>query len=143
MHTLIAIAHRLQRAIDPAYVIDDTPHYFSLSVGFATTDHPAISSAKDLMRAARVAFTAANRVGHGAVRMFAQDMTDTKPVADHSTSPMLAKALQNGEIIPYFQPQICAHSNQVIGVEALARWPQPDGTFVHRTYFCPFWNRQG
>jgi len=135
--TLMAIAHRVQRAIDSAYVIDDTPHYFSLSVGFATTDHPAISSAKDLMRAARVAFTAANRVGHGAVRMFAQDMTDTKPVADHPTSPMLAKALQNGEIIPYFQPQICAHSNQVIGVEALARWQQSDGTVVAPNVFLP------
>jgi hypothetical protein len=44
---MIAIARRLQRAIDPAYVIDDMPHYFSLSIGFATTDHPAILSAKD------------------------------------------------------------------------------------------------
>lgn len=136
-NTLIAIARRLQRAIDAAYFIGDTPHYFSLSVGFATTDHPAISSPKDMMRAGRVALATANRVGHGAVRMFANDMTEAKPVAAHPTSPMLAQALQNGDIIPYFQPQICAHSNQVIGVEALARWQQPDGSFVAPNDFLP------
>jgi len=136
-NTMIAIARRLQRAIDPAYVIDDTPHYFSLSIGFATTDHPAILSAKDLMRAARVGLGAAQRAGNGAIRMFAHDMDETGQINDHPSSPMLAQALKQGDIVPHFQPQICAHSNQVIGVEALARWQQPDGTFVAPNVFLP------
>jgi len=136
-NTLIAIARRLQRAIDPVYVIDNKSHYFSMSIGFATTDHPDIASPKDLMRAARVGLGAAQRAGHAAIRMFAHDMNDADQITNHPTSPMLAKALKHGDIIPHFQPQICAYSNQVIGVEALAQWQQPDGTFVAPNVFLP------
>jgi sensor c-di-GMP phosphodiesterase-like protein len=95
------------------------------------------------MRAARVGLGAAQRAGNGAIRMFAHDMDETGQINDHPSSPMLAQALKKGDIVPHFQPQICAHSNQVIGVEALARWQQPDGTFVAPNVFCQCWNRRG
>ena len=34
----------------------------------------------------------------------------------------LRKAVQTGVVEPYYQPQICAKSGQLIGAEALARW---------------------
>jgi len=89
------------------------------------------------MRAARVGLGAAQRAGNGAIRMFAHDMDETGQINDHPSSQMLAQALKKGDIVPHFQPQICAHSNQVIGVEALARWQQPDGTFVAPNVFLP------
>ena len=38
----------------------------------------------------------------------------------------LLKAMNEGEIVPWFQPQIDIHTNEVIGAEALVRWVDHD-----------------
>jgi diguanylate cyclase (GGDEF)-like protein/PAS domain S-box-containing protein len=43
----------------------------------------------------------------------------------------LRRALEAGEIVPYFQPQVHAITHQVVGLEALARWEHPkEGTLA-------------
>lgn len=42
----------------------------------------------------------------------------------------LRHALRAGQIVPWFQPQICVRSGRLLGFEALARWQDPNGT-VH------------
>jgi EAL domain-containing protein (putative c-di-GMP-specific phosphodiesterase class I)/ActR/RegA family two-component response regulator len=60
------------------------------------------------------------------------------PEADHA---QLEAALRNGEIIPHFQPQTEMVNGRVIGVEALARWKQPDGRLVGPAAFLPAMER--
>ena len=38
----------------------------------------------------------------------------------------LKKAIENNEMILYFQPRVDAHSNQIISAEALIRWNHPE-----------------
>ncbi|MGI9479556.1 MAG: response regulator, partial [Hyphomicrobiaceae bacterium] len=38
----------------------------------------------------------------------------------------LARAIAEGEIVPFFQPKICVASGNVVGAEALARWRHPE-----------------
>lgn len=40
-------------------------------------------------------------------------------------------------IKPYFQPQVDVVSSKVMGVEALARWVQPDGQILAPSFFIP------
>jgi EAL domain-containing protein (putative c-di-GMP-specific phosphodiesterase class I)/GGDEF domain-containing protein len=49
----------------------------------------------------------------------------------------LAQALQNGEIIPYYQAKIDYRSDAVVGVEALARWQSPLAGMVSPGIFLP------
>ena len=37
----------------------------------------------------------------------------------------------------WYQPQICLNSGNVLGMEALLRWPQPDGSFISPAVFIP------
>ncbi|WP_386680448.1 putative bifunctional diguanylate cyclase/phosphodiesterase [Loktanella sp. R86503] len=39
----------------------------------------------------------------------------------------LLSAMQQGEICPFYQPQVDIATNRIIGLEALARWMQPKG----------------
>jgi len=48
----------------------------------------------------------------------------------HSLSAEVAAALENGQIRPYFQPQVCADSGEIAGFEALARWEHPENGVV-------------
>ncbi len=55
----------------------------------------------------------------------------------------LTDALQNGEIVPWFQPQVEFANGKVVGVEALARWERPDGSIVSPVQFVPILEREG
>jgi sensor c-di-GMP phosphodiesterase-like protein len=52
-------------------------------------------------------------------------------------------AIDNGEIIPYYQPTIDIKEGKVVGAEVLARWRRPDGTMVSPANFIPLAERSG
>ena len=49
----------------------------------------------------------------------------------------LEEAIQQDDIIPYFQPIVDAKNEEVIGFESLARWQHPDLGMVSPTVFIP------
>jgi EAL domain-containing protein (putative c-di-GMP-specific phosphodiesterase class I)/CheY-like chemotaxis protein len=49
----------------------------------------------------------------------------------------LQTALAAGEFIPWYQPKVAIHSGATLGVEALARWPQADGSLIGPGVFVP------
>lgn len=52
-------------------------------------------------------------------------------------------ALANGEIEPWFQPQVELSNGHVVGVEALARWRRDDGRVVLPQHFMPALESEG
>lgn len=51
------------------------------------------------------------------------------------TPALLAAALDAGEIVNYYQPQILLGSGKLLGAECLARWVQADGTVLGPEHF--------
>lgn len=49
----------------------------------------------------------------------------------------LAAALKRGEIVPWYQPVVDAHTGRITGVEVLARRVKPDGTVITPDRFIP------
>ena len=64
-------------------------------------------------------------------------------VGTEFTLAALEEALDNGEIVPWFQPQVEFANGRVVGVEALARWERPDGSVVRPDCFVPVLEREG
>jgi EAL domain-containing protein (putative c-di-GMP-specific phosphodiesterase class I)/AmiR/NasT family two-component response regulator len=52
-------------------------------------------------------------------------------------------ALQHGELLPWFQPQVEFGNGKVVSVEALARWRRSDGHIVRPLQFVPLLEREG
>ncbi len=44
----------------------------------------------------------------------------------------LRRAVEAGELLLMFQPQVALHTFEVMGLEALLRWRKPDGQIAHR-----------
>jgi EAL domain-containing protein (putative c-di-GMP-specific phosphodiesterase class I) len=57
--------------------------------------------------------------------------------AGQPTGTDLGTAIQQGEIVPWFQPVIDLGTNAVVGFEALARWIHEDGTVDPPARFIP------
>ncbi len=49
----------------------------------------------------------------------------------------LAAALACGEFVAWYQPKVDLHSGKPVGAEALARWPQADGSLISPASFVP------
>ena len=55
----------------------------------------------------------------------------------------LRQALADGHIVPHFQPQAEFGNGKIVGVEALARWVQPNGNTLHAVNFIPLIEAHG
>jgi EAL domain-containing protein (putative c-di-GMP-specific phosphodiesterase class I) len=49
----------------------------------------------------------------------------------------LRRALQNGEIVPWYQPVVDLRTGRTVGCEALARWQHPDRGLLQPDAFIP------
>lgn len=49
----------------------------------------------------------------------------------------LADAMSAGELVFYYQPKASLLTGRMAGVEALLRWPQPDGSMIPPGHFIP------
>lgn len=55
----------------------------------------------------------------------------------------LESAIRQRQLTVYYQPQIELDSGAIVGVEALVRWPQPDGSFIPPDRFIPLAEQSG
>ncbi len=65
--------------------------------------------------------------------------TENDPHSPQRLSLMseLGKAIREDQLSLYFQPKVCVHSRQVVGVEALLRWFHPTMGFISPADFIP------
>jgi len=65
-------------------------------------------------------------------------ITTSRPASDPAlATARLEAALAADEFTAWYQPKVNLHSGQAIGVEALARWPQADGSLIGPARFVP------
>lgn len=84
----------------------------------------------------------AKAAGRGTYRFYTASLTRA---ADEQLE--LEAALRRGvareEFQLHYQPLVCLESGRIFGVEALLRWPQPDGSFLSPGRFIPLAEETG
>ena len=61
----------------------------------------------------------------------------------HRAGAALANALKSGDIVAAFQPKVSLDTNEMVGMEALARWTSPEFGRVAPDVFIPLAEEQG
>jgi diguanylate cyclase (GGDEF)-like protein len=74
---------------------------------------------------------------------FYQDSMNSKAASRLLLEQDLRQALKQGKVIPFYQPQICAKSGRIVGVEALARWFPSQGGMIPPDDFIPIAEETG
>lgn len=93
------------------------------SFGIATCD-PVTIAAGEIHAFADAALYEAKRKGRNRVEAFT-DQLHERMNENRQLARDIDGALENGEFEPLFQPQICARSRRLVGLEVLARWQHP------------------
>ena len=105
-----------------------------LTAGAGIASYPAHGrEGADLLRHAEAAMFQAKRAGRGQVVRFAPELE--RAVADRlALEQRVRRAVLQSEFELHFQPQIDLRSLRISGVEALIRWPTPEGMIPPGTF---------
>lgn len=133
---LIRIAGRLQQAVQAPLSIDAATVYVPAALGFCLASRAPARTARALLAAAEGAAEEALRNGPSAIRAYTLDVE--RAVSDRGAlRDRVEEALEGGEILPHFQPQISTATGEVTGFETLARWAHPQRGVLPPAEFLP------
>ncbi|MBY6155657.1 phosphodiesterase [Vannielia litorea] len=136
LDTALGIAERLQGTAGQAVSIDATSVHVSVSVGFCLNTRAPKRTAEGLLGAAEVAADEARTNGPGGTRAYSREM-QAQISARHALVDDLLSAFTEGQIKPWFQPQISTDTGRITGMEALARWLHPERGMIAPGDFLP------
>ncbi|MCV6598101.1 MAG: GGDEF domain-containing phosphodiesterase [Mangrovicoccus sp.] len=142
LETLLRMAGRMQQAMADPVILDGVTIYVTGSVGFAASDRLPHGDGETLFDAAEAAMIEARRNGPGSIRAYSQEMHRNK-IARNALMDEMRDALELGQILPWFQPQISTDTGAVTGFEALARWNHPDRGVLSPGEFIAVLDRAG
>jgi diguanylate cyclase (GGDEF)-like protein/PAS domain S-box-containing protein len=92
------------------------------SIGIASRAHG--EKVDQLLVNADIALYEAKRRGRNRVEKFS-DALKLATINTKKTADEILRSLEQNEFIAWFQPQFDAHSLEIVGIEALARWDHP------------------
>ncbi len=136
LESLIQISARLQSAVSEPVSLDTTTVYVSCSIGFCLSTCAPDITGEAMLEAAEQALSNAKEDGPSTIRGYSPEMQH-KAKAQNALIQDVTQALEDGHIIPWFQPQISTDTGEVSGFEALARWHHPERGMISPADFLP------
>jgi diguanylate cyclase (GGDEF)-like protein/PAS domain S-box-containing protein len=131
----LALAERIRGAFEVPFEHEDRPITITASIGVVVasgTDR----SADDLLRDADVAMYRAKVGGRGSYALFERSM-QAEVAARMELESDLRQAIEREQLSLVYQPIVSLANQQIMGVEALARWHHPVRGNIPPSIFIP------
>ena len=129
-----SLAERVTARLRQPLIVNGKELMVSASVGLVMDD--AAAPADDLLRCADLAMYFAKENGRARWELFDPSMGSAM-LERYRIAAELRRALEHGELVTYYQPEISLETGEVIGFEALVRWAHPDRGLVLPGTFIP------
>ncbi len=135
------VARKLLKALEDPFAMEDAVFTIGGSIGIALYPDDG-ADADTLMRGADVAMYAAKRAASG-FAYYAHDSPEHGPARPAFTGGQLRQAIEQGQLVLHYQPEVFLKTGQVAGVEALVRWRHPDQGLLRPDWFIPLAEQTG
>jgi diguanylate cyclase (GGDEF)-like protein/PAS domain S-box-containing protein len=135
-----SVALRIQEALRTPFTVGDTELYVTASLGVSVFPDDA-ADAPMLLKNAETAMFRSKRSGPGGYVLHAKDDADS--IVRLSLSTRLRRAVEQEQWMLHYQPLIDLRNAEMTGVEALIRWPEPNGGLVPPGDFIPLAEEMG
>lgn len=137
LEACVQMSGRIQSAVEEPFMLNGTSVYLSCSIGFCLLSNLSNADTQDWIDGANAALAEAQRNGPSTIRAYSTETRRRALVRANLRKDFVA-ALDNGEIRPWFQPQVSTDTGQITGFEALARWEHPAKGIMGPQVFLPF-----
>jgi diguanylate cyclase (GGDEF)-like protein/PAS domain S-box-containing protein len=128
------VARRIQDSLAAPFVVEEHEVYVTASIGISLFPIDA-DDATGLQRNAEAAMWEAKKIGSSGFVLASGTAVDSHARLQFVTR--LRKAVEAQRWTLYYQPVVDLSTGQMVGVEALIRWIEPDGTMVPPLDFIP------
>ena len=130
-----AIAQKIIDILSRPFVVGDREFVITASIGISLYPNDGDDSLR-LLRNADTAMYRAKDQGRNKHQFYSSEMS-AKALEKFTLESSLRHALDRGEFLLYYQPQVNLSTGQVTGVEALLRWQHPELGLILPTQFIP------
>lgn len=129
------IAQRLLDVVAQSFQVDHLEFNLTASIGISIYPDDGDEMGA-LLQNADAAMYSAKNAGRNRYRFFKPEMNQR--IAERmQIESKLRKALEQGEFLLHYQPQLCCRTGVVVGAEALLRWQQPGKGLLPPAVFIP------
>jgi diguanylate cyclase (GGDEF)-like protein/PAS domain S-box-containing protein len=135
------IADRIQNSLKKPFDLNGHEFFTTASMGIAYSMQ-GYDRLEDILRDADTAMYKAKANGKARHEVFDSQM-HTRAVQALTVENELRRALDKGEIVPYFQPVVELKTGKIVGFEALARWVHPERGLISPADFIPLAEETG
>lgn len=142
LETCIQMAGAIHSVAEEPVQVAGCNLYSSCAVGFCLRDQVPGDAPDRWLGAANDALSEVKQNGSSGIRAFSTEL-QRKYRTRRDLRNEAAAALENGQIQPWYQPQISTDTGKVTGFEALARWTHPDHGMIAPDMFIPVMEEAG
>jgi len=135
------VARRLLDMLSQPITIEGHEMVITPSIGIAVAPDDA-DTIEGLLKAADTAMYHAKTSGKNKFMYYSSSM-DAAGVERLKLETELRRALERKELVLYYQPQVDTVTGNVVGAEALMRWPHPDMGMIPPFKFIPLAEEMG
>ncbi len=135
------VAQKILKVISQPYKIEEHELFVTASVGISIYPDDG-SDIESLIRKADIAMYRAKGQGKNNYQVYNLSM-DAKFFERLTLENSLRKAVENEELVAYYQPQVDLRTGEITGVEALVRWQHQKFGLVPPDKFIPLAEETG
>jgi len=139
---VLRVAEKIVQVMEAPFRIDDGTELqvtASIGVSFFPDDAP---DAETLLKHADEAMYAAKSLGRNNYQIY-EISAEQAQQQNMALKSGLRHAEHNGELRVFYQPQVDAASEDIVGMEALVRWEHPELGFIGPGFFIPLAEETG
>ncbi len=137
----VVLAERMIGALQDPVEINGNFLYISISIGISFYPRDGEQS-EDLLKYSDAAMYKAKREGRNNYQFYTREMTELAYERIFMEKE-LREALRRDDFVVYYQPQVNAKEDRIIGMEALVRWQHPQMGLLSPARFLPIAEESG
>lgn len=140
VHQVSSTAATIMNLFKDSFMVDQYELYATVSIGVSLFPEHG-ESAEDLIRKADIALRESRSTVYSKFLIYEPEM-NTSP-EEYILETKLRKAIREEKMKLHYQPKIDAHSNKMVGMEALIRWTDDELGYVPPNKFIPLAEERG
>ncbi len=136
-----SVARKILRRLREPVMVEQQEIFIGASIGISIFPDDA-DDVEGLLRCADAALYQAKEVGKNGFQFFSEEM-NRRSLERLSRQMQLRKGMDANELVVHYQPQMDSASDRIFGVEALARWRNPERGVIAPDQFIPLAEETG
>lgn len=138
---VVRVAQKVCDALKEPWSLGNHDFHITISIGIALFPNDG-TDAETLLKHADTAMYQSKEKGQNNFQFYTPEM-HVKTLQRLEIERNLRRALELGEFVVYYQPQVEVKTGQILGVEALVRWQHPQKGIISPAEFIPIAENTG